>query len=126
MQRMLSTASLSNFTMMSPDCTPPLAAGPSGVTAATSAPLFSGMPSEAAMSSVTVWIFTPSQPRRTSLELAQLLHDGPTTSAGTAKPMPIEPPVGEMIAVFTPMTSPSMLNSGPPELPLLMAASVCR
>ena len=45
---------------------------------------------------------------------------------GTAKPMPIEPPVGEMMAVFTPMTSPSMLNSGPPELPRLMAASVCR
>ena len=40
--------------------------------------------------------------------------------------MPIEPPVGEMMAVFTPMTSPSMLNSGPPELPRLMAASVWR
>jgi hypothetical protein len=43
---------------------------------------------------------------------------------GTAKPMPIEPPVGEMMAVFTPITSPSRLNSGPPELPRLMAASV--
>ena len=43
---------------------------------------------------------------------------------GTAKPMPIEPPDGEMIAVFTPITSPSRLNSGPPELPRLMAASV--
>ncbi len=49
-----------------------------------------------------------------------------TVSAGTAKPMPIDPPVGEMMAVFTPMTLPSILNSGPPELPLLMAASVCR
>ena len=38
-------------------------------------------------------------------------------STGTAKPMPIEPPVGEMIAVLMPITSPSMLNSGPPELP---------
>jgi hypothetical protein len=45
-------------------------------------------------------------------------------SEGTEKPMPIEPPEGEMIAVFTPMTSPSMLNRGPPELPLLMEASV--
>ncbi len=47
-------------------------------------------------------------------------------SDGTEKPMPIEPPDGEMMAVFTPMTSPFMLNSGPPELPLLIAASVCR
>ena len=43
---------------------------------------------------------------------------------GTAKPMPIEPPDGEMIAVLMPITSPSRLNSGPPELPRLMAASV--
>ena len=38
--------------------------------------------------------------------------------------MPTEPPEGERIAVFTPITSPAMLNSGPPELPLLMEASV--
>ena len=47
-----------------------------------------------------------------------------TVFEGTAKPMPIEPPDGEMIAVLTPITSPSRLNSGPPELPRLMAASV--
>ena len=76
---------------------------------------------------VTDWIFTPSQPRRTSpILLAAAARPVATVSAGTAKPMPIEPPVGEMIAVFTPTTSPSMLNSGPPELPLLIAASVCR
>ena len=46
--------------------------------------------------------------------------------AGTAKPMPIEPPVGEMIAVFMPTTAPDMSNSGPPELPRLIAASVCK
>jgi len=38
--------------------------------------------------------------------------------------MPIEPPVGEMMAVLMPTTLPSMSNSGPPELPRLMAASV--
>ena len=43
---------------------------------------------------------------------------------GMAKPMPMEPPDGDMIAVLMPMTSPYMLNSGPPELPRLMAASV--
>ncbi|MNY57773.1 hypothetical protein D3C86_1940330 [compost metagenome] len=46
------------------------------------------------------------------------------SSVGTEKPMPIEPPVGEMIAVLMPMTSPFMLKSGPPELPGLIAASV--
>ena len=43
---------------------------------------------------------------------------------GTEKPMPIEPPDGDRMAVLMPITSPAMLNSGPPELPLLMAASV--
>ena len=38
--------------------------------------------------------------------------------------MPIEPPDGEMMAVLMPTTSPCMLNSGPPELPRLIAASV--
>ena len=36
----------------------------------------------------------------------------------------IEPPDGEMMAVLMPITSPFSLNSGPPELPRLMAASV--
>ena len=49
---------------------------------------------------------------------------GAASADGTAKPMPIEPPDGDRIAVLMPITSPSMLNSGPPELPLLMAASV--
>ena len=40
--------------------------------------------------------------------------------------MPIDPPDGEKIAVLMPITCPSMLNSGPPELPRLIAASVCR
>ena len=49
-----------------------------------------------------------------------------TVLAGTAKPMPtlpvLTPPVS--IWVFTPMTSPRLLSSGPPELPLLIGASV--
>jgi hypothetical protein len=47
-------------------------------------------------------------------------------SAGTAKPMPTEPPVGDMIAVFTPTTCPCRSNDGPPELPVLIGASLCR
>ena len=43
-----------------------------------------------------------------------------------AKPMPTLPPVGEKIAVLMPMTSPSRLKIGPPELPRLIGASICR
>ena len=49
-----------------------------------------------------------------------------TVDAGMAKPMPTLPPYGEKIAVFTPTTSPLRLKAGPPELPRLMAASICR
>ena len=45
---------------------------------------------------------------------------------GMANPMPIEPPPSKVaMAVFTPMTSPRALTSGPPELPGLIEASVC-
>ena len=43
---------------------------------------------------------------------------------GIEKPMPTDPPVGEKIAVLTPITSPARLNNGPPELPRLIEASV--
>ncbi|MNF08939.1 hypothetical protein D3C80_2094840 [compost metagenome] len=67
---------------------------------------------------------TPSQPRRVSPKSLSCRTTLAASSVGTEKPMPIEPPVGEMIAVLMPITSPFMLNSGPPELPRLMAASV--
>ena len=67
---------------------------------------------------------TPSQPRRVSPYFLSCSTTLTTVSEGTEKPMPIEPPDGEIIAVFTPITSPFMLKSGPPELPLLIAASV--
>ena len=47
-------------------------------------------------------------------------------SIGTAKPMPSLPRPPVTIAEFTPMTSPLMLTSGPPELPGLIGASVWR
>jgi hypothetical protein len=43
---------------------------------------------------------------------------------GMAKPMPMDPPLWEKIAVLMPMTSPLRFKSGPPELPGLMEASV--
>ncbi len=76
------------------------------------------------MASSTFWMRTPSQPRRVSPNLSNCSITGPAVPAGVAKPMPTEPPEGERMAVLMPMTSPSRLNSGPPELPLLMAASV--
>ena len=45
-------------------------------------------------------------------------------SAGMSKPMPTEPPDGENIDVLTPITLPSTSNAGPPELPLLIGASI--
>ena len=41
-----------------------------------------------------------------------------------AKPIPIDPPLGEIIIEFTPITFPSKSKRGPPELPLLIEASV--
>ena len=43
-------------------------------------------------------------------------------SIGIANPMPWAPP--PMMAVATPIMSPSRLTSGPPELPGLIEASV--
>ncbi|GJD81426.1 hypothetical protein NBEOAGPD_4674 [Methylobacterium gregans] len=109
----------------SPTSRPAVLAGPFSSTPATSAPRappFS--PSASAVASSTFWMRTPSQPRRTSPNSRSWSMTGLAEAEGTAKPMPTEPPVGERIAVLMPMTSPFMLNSGPPELPLLMAASV--
>ena len=48
----------------------------------------------------------------------------PTVFDGTAKPTPSLPPESLSICELTPITSPSMSSSGPPELPWLIAASV--
>src|SRR5262245_48003258 len=44
--------------------------------------------------------------------------------AVTTKPRPSLPPLFEMLWLTTPMTSPAVLKRGPPELPVLMVASV--
>ena len=91
---------------------------------ATSAPRGVPRPSASAVGSSTFWMRTPSQPRRVSPNSRSCWITGTAVAAGTAKPMPTEPPVGDRIAVLMPITSPFMLNSGPPELPLLIEASV--
>jgi len=42
----------------------------------------------------------------------------------TTKPSPSLPPDFEMLWLTIPMTSPAMLNMGPPEFPVLMVAVV--
>ncbi|OYX65396.1 MAG: phosphoserine phosphatase SerB [Rhizobiales bacterium 32-66-11] len=116
----------SKRTTTSPALRPAFAAGPPSLTPPTRAPRGLPRPRLSAISSLTLWMRTPIQPRRTSLNCSSWAITGVAVEDGTAKPMPIDPPEGEMIAVLMPMTSPSMLNSGPPELPRLMAASVCR
>ena len=49
-----------------------------------------------------------------------------TMLIGMVKPMPSLPPLVLAMAVLMPITSPRRLSSGPPLLPGLMAASVCR
>src|SRR4030095_13590476 len=49
---------------------------------------------------------------------------GRAASAGIARPMPTDAPVGEISAELTPMTLPLRSNIGPPLLPMLIAASV--
>jgi hypothetical protein len=69
-------------------------------------------------------MFTPTQPRRTRPPSRSCATTFFARFDGMEKPMPIEPPEGETMAVLMPITSPRTLNSGPPELPRLMAASV--
>jgi hypothetical protein len=84
---------------------------------------------------------TPSTPRRRATASSRMLTPRPTrvgrplamicgttrsmTVCGTAKPMPAEEPLALKIIVFMPMSWPRLSSSGPPELPGLMAASVC-
>ena len=48
-----------------------------------------------------------------------------TVSTGTAKPTPLDWRDEEAICELTPITRPLASSSGPPELPGLIAASVC-
>ena len=67
---------------------------------------------------------TPIQPRVTlpfSIRMSAIFL---ARFDGMEKPTPAYWPVCVAIAVFRPITCPSMLTSGPPELPGLIAASV--
>jgi hypothetical protein len=63
----------SNLMMTSPGWTVPLSTGPPLMMPATSAPVAVFMPRLSAISSVTGWMRTPSQPRRVSPNCAELV-----------------------------------------------------
>ena len=70
------------------------------------------------------WMVTPILPRVT-LPVRSCGSSSRTRLIGTAKPMPMLAMRLLRIAVLMPMTSPRTFRSGPPELPGLIAASVC-
>ena len=104
--------------MTSPGAIPAFAAGLSGSVSATRTPC-SGLsrPRPSAISGLMDWTSIPIQPREMvplSFSLSAMVL---AVAAGMAKPMPTEPPVGENIALLTPMTLPVTSKVGPPELP---------
>ena len=110
-------------TTTSPGLIPALSAGPPFTTSAISAPCVDLSPSVSTMSCVIGCGWTPRKPRTTRPVFCSCGRICLITAMGIANPMVLAPP---MMAVFTPITSPRRLKSGPPELPGLIDASVCR
>ena len=100
--------------------------GPSASTPVTKMPIGVFMCRAVANSGVIDWAEIPRYPRSTRPCASSSRVIAATVSAGIANPKPTDPPLGEKMVDVTPMTVPSTLNSGPPELPRLIAASVCR
>src|ERR1700756_2432361 len=69
-------------------------AGPLSSTPATSAPCAGLILRLSAMSSVTCWMRTPSQPRRVSPYWRSWSGTATAAVGGTGKPMPLQPPAG--------------------------------
>ena len=116
----------SNSKIISPAFIPALSAGLFFPTLATSAPDGLSKFSTSAISFVTSWILTPSQPLLVSPYLISWSIIFEAAFAGIAKPIPIDPACpGAIIAVLIPITSPFRSKRGPPEFPWLIEASVC-
>ena len=64
------------------------------------------------------------RPRTTRPVLMSCSSTLRATSIGIAKDTPMKPPVRLKICELMPITSPAMLNSGPPELPGFTGTSV--
>ena len=126
--RGVATLRVSTAWITSPGFSPALAAGESVETEAISAPDASPLPRlrAAAMVGFTGCVSTPRKPRVTWPVFSRSATTLLTMLDGMAKPMPMLPPEGDRMAVLMPTTRPSWVNSGPPELPWLMGASICR
>src|SRR6185369_15525270 len=111
-------------TRMSPGLTPALSAGPPRSTPATSAPRVLPSLKDSAMGGVISCTSTPIQPRVTLPDLTICSSTILPVETGIAKPMPIDPPEREKMAVLMPIRLPEASMSAPPEFPGLMAASV--
>ncbi len=114
---------------MSPSRIPAASAGLPGMTAepaspagsATRTPWSTGSPPRSASAGVIGSWTIPIQGRVSGAPAAAWRMSGRAIAIGIAKPIPSDPP---SIAVFTPITRPSISTSAPPELPGLIAASV--
>ncbi|WVY94804.1 hypothetical protein V8G54_033892 [Vigna mungo] len=125
----LSTGFPSNSMTTSPGQNPARSPGDLGVTIGTRMPLLtlgneaSCFLSCAIIISLRSSIFSPSQGRITLPLLLKCSIILDTESIGTEKP---SPSAAVNFIMFTPIISPSMLTRGPPELPILIAQSVCK
>ena len=122
--RVSSTGAPSYSTMTSAACMPASSAGPSGSTDETTTPRGASSPSTSYPVRGTSPMRMPITPRVT-LPPRSSGSRSRTVLMGTANPTPALARRSLMIAVFMPMTSPRTFRSGPPELPGLIAASVC-
>ena len=131
----LLTAWPSNATMVSPDFRPALSAGPPLTTALPVALEVMRAPARVTPSASTVSVLTVT-PSATCLTEPFFTISSATRLTrldGMAKPMPMEPEELESedeepavaMEELMPITSPAALKVGPPELPGLMAASIC-
>ena len=108
----------------SPGLMPASAAGPLGNSSFTTTPPGFSKPRLSAISALSASPVTPSHGRTSLPPFASASTTARTMLEGMAKPMPIEPPLCEKIAVLMPTSLPSVVTSAPPELPGLIAASV--
>ena len=113
----------SNSKIISPGLIPPLSDGLLSATLATKAPLGLSSFSASAIPWSTTWILTPSHPLFVSPNSINWSITFWALLDGIANPIPIDPDCPS-IAVLIPMTSPFILNSGPPEFPWFIEASV--
>ena len=109
----------------SPRFSPAFSAGESGVTSVIIAPRVPlGRWSASVSSAGTAWAEIPRKPRATVPVAMRLCSTDDARLIGMAKPRPMLPREVEMMALLIPTSRPLASTSAPPELPMLIEASV--